>query len=59
MEIFQNKAWNVFKETMWDFPVVQTSSSNPGGMGFIPGQRAEIPKYLRAETPKHKVEAVF
>ena len=37
MEIFQNKAWNVFKETMWDFPVVQTSSSNPGGMGFIPG----------------------
>ena len=46
MEIFQNKAWNIFKETTRDFPVVQTSSSNPGGMGLIPDQRAEIPHTL-------------
>ena len=46
MEIFQNKAWDVFKETVWDFPgspVVQTSSSNPGSTGLIPGQGAKIP----------------
>ena len=41
----------------WDFPggpVVKTSPSNAGGMGWIPG-----PTCLVAKKPKHKTEAIL
>ena len=41
---------------MWDFPggpVVNTSSSNAGDAGSIPGQGAKIPHAFRPQKPKH------
>ena len=41
---------------MWDFPggpVVNTSSSNAGDAGSIPGQGAKIPHAFRPQKQKH------
>ena len=50
---------NPLKTDPWDFlggPVVQTSPSNAGTMGLIPGQGAKIPLAL---GPKHITEAIL
>ena len=46
---YTNKLWNFLGG-----PVVNTSPSNAGGTGLIPGQGAKIPTGLVAKTPKHK-----
>ena len=40
-------------------PVVNTSPSNAGSKGLIPGQGAKIPTCLSAKKPKHKPETIL
>ena len=52
--------WNL--KLMRDFPggpVVETSPSNAGGAGSIPGRGAKISHALRPKKPKHKTEAIL
>ena len=40
-------------------PVVETSPSNAGGAGSIPGRGAKIPHASRPKKPKHETEAIL
>ena len=40
-------------------PVVETSPSNAGGVGSIPGWGTKIPHASRPKKPKHKTEAIL
>lgn len=42
-----------------DGPVVKILSSNAGGEGFIPGQRAKISTCLGTKKSKHKTEEIL
>ena len=50
------------KKAPGDFPgspVVETSPSNAGGAGLIPGQGAKIPHASGLKKPKHKTETIL